>query len=123
MDKLYVVVREDLPPGALCAQACHALRAFVDAHPEVDRAWYESSNNLVVLAARDEEHLNVLLRRAALQGVATAAFREPDFGDSLTGIAVAPAGWRMLSSLPKAFKRAGETPSSRLLCSTTPTAA
>jgi hypothetical protein len=39
-NKLYIITRSDLPPGARCAQSCHALRAFVEAHPVVDRSWF-----------------------------------------------------------------------------------
>ncbi len=106
MGKLYVVVRADLPAGAQLAQACHGLRAFVAAHPEIDRAWYEQSNNLVCLAVPSEAHLLELAARAEARDVATAVFREPDEGDSVTAIALGPAGARLVSSLPLALRAA-----------------
>lgn len=105
MDPLYIVTRADLPPGARCAQSCHTLRAFVDAHPELDRAWFAASNNLVVLETPDEAALVALAARAAARGVATATFREPDYGDALTGVALGPGASRLVSSLPLALRQ------------------
>lgn len=104
MQKLFVVVRRDLAPGAMLAQACHGLRAFAAAHPELDAAWYRESNNLVCLEVEDEAALERLRARAEAAGVAYATFREPDFDDAVTSIAIAPDGWRLVSSLPLAMK-------------------
>lgn len=105
-DKLYVVVRSDLPAGAQCAQACHGLRAFVAAHPEEDKRWYEQSNNLVILEVADESALEQLADRCSAADVSCSRFHEPDFKDSLTAVAVAPCGWRLVSSLPLALRSA-----------------
>lgn len=102
--KLYVAVRDDLPAGVQLAQACHALRAFVEAHPEVDRQWYEHSNNLVVVCVRSEGELLRLYRKADDAGIAVAAFSEPDLHDHWTAIAIAPDGARLCSSLPLALR-------------------
>lgn len=102
--KLYVIVRSDLPPGAQCAQACHALRAFVAAHPGIDKEWYEESNNLVVLQIPDLDALLALRDRMVESGVPGALFHEPDFNDEATALAVAPAGERLVSSLPLALR-------------------
>ena len=45
MEKLYIIVRRDLAPGAQCAQSCHAMHAFVNEHPALD-----ADCNLVVLS-------------------------------------------------------------------------
>lgn len=105
MEKLYIVTRTDLPPGARCAQACHTLRAFVAAHPELDREWFDGSNNLVVLEVSDEAALEALARHASASGVPLATFREPDFSDALTGVALAGAGAKLVSSLPLALRQ------------------
>lgn len=34
MEKLYIIVRADLPAGAQVAQSCHAMRLFVHEHPD-----------------------------------------------------------------------------------------
>lgn len=106
MDRLYIVIRSDLSPGARCAQACHTLRAFVDAHPGIDREWFTASNNLVVLEAPHEAYLVALASLATQRGVAVATFREPDYSDALTGVALGPSeiARRLVSSLPLALK-------------------
>jgi hypothetical protein len=52
--KLHLVTRRDLSPGQQAVQAAHALREFIQHHPEVDRDWYERSNTLALLAVEDE---------------------------------------------------------------------
>ena len=104
--KLYVIVRGDLPPGAQVAQACHGLRAFAEGYPEIDRAWYDGSNNLIVLSVPDLAELESLRCRAQEASVPVTAFCEPDFDDELTAIAIAPDGARLVSSLPLALRAA-----------------
>ena len=101
--KLYLVVRRDLPPGARAAQLCHALRAFVEAHPAEDQAWFRQSNTLVLLEVESEQRLALLLSQAKEKQIACADFREPDLGDSLTAIAVAPGGKKLVRGLPLAL--------------------
>lgn len=103
MQKLYVIVRSDLAPGLQLAQACHALRLFAADHPEVDKAWYEGSSNLVVLQAPSEEELLALAARAG--EVPTSVFREPDLGDEVTAIALGPTGAGLVSQLPLALRK------------------
>jgi hypothetical protein len=81
-------VRRDLGPGMKAAQACHALRAFVEAYPEIDRAWYAVSNNIVIL---EHEDLDGLADRLDGHGLALARFHEPDRGGDLTAFCVEPA--------------------------------
>jgi hypothetical protein len=91
------VVRGDLSPGQQAVQACHALRQFVEEHPEIDREWHRESNTLALLAVPDERALTCLWERARHGGVRHAVFREPDIGDALTAIALEPgAGTRRL---------------------------
>lgn len=101
MERLYIVVRSDLPPGLQCAQACHALRAFVAAHPDIEQAWFEQSNNLVVLQVPNEAALHELVRRS--EGIPLALNREPDLDDQLTSVALAPSAKKLLRSLPLAL--------------------
>ena len=102
MEKLFVIVRADLPAGLQVAQACHALRQFVAEHPETDRAWFEGSNNLVVLQVPSEGALLALAERA--HGVPASVFREPDLGDQATAIAIGPAGSALVAQLPLALR-------------------
>jgi peptidyl-tRNA hydrolase len=97
-EKLYIVVRADLKPGLQAAQACHALRLFSAEHPEEDRAWYEGSNNLVLLQVPDERELLALREKA--DGCPASLFREPDLGGEATALAFGPAARKTVSNLP-----------------------
>lgn len=103
MDRLYIVVRSDLSPGLMCAQACHALRAFCEEHSEVERSWFSSSNNLVVLQVPDENALHKLAQQAQAKGIQYSINREPDLGDQVTAVALAPEAKKLLRSLPLAL--------------------
>ena len=94
VDRLYVIVDENLHLGLKCAQSCHALRQFVAEHPEIDQQWHEESNNLVVLQVENLSELADLLDE---EGYAISRFHEPDLGNALTAIAVEPRAWRKLS--------------------------
>jgi len=102
--KLYVVIRSDLPPGAQAAQATHGAIAFVMNHPVIARYWHLKSNNLVLLQVPSEECLKHLATRAKDAGIDHAVFREPDFDDTVTAVAIEPAGRRLVSNLPLALK-------------------
>ena len=97
IQKLYIVVNEDLSPGLAAAQATHAAIEFHHKHPEHAKAW-RPSNNLVILAAPGREALEGL--QARLNQIPHAAFHEPDLGGDLTAICFAPEAARFLSSLP-----------------------
>lgn len=104
MERLYVVVRSDLPAGAQIAQSCHALRAFVEAHPDLDRAWHAAGGNLVCLSVPCELDLLELLGQARREGLRFAWFDEVDFGSSLTAIALEAKAKRLLRPLPLALR-------------------
>ena len=57
MQRLYVVVRADLAPGAQLAQSCHALSAFAHQYRAEHEAWQSGEQNLVVLSVPDENAL------------------------------------------------------------------
>ncbi len=99
-DKLFVIVRADLPPGDQACQAVHAAVLFAHLHPEAEGAWFESSKNVALLAVPDEAALFALVHRAGEEGVPYAANTEPDLGDSLTSVALAPGGKRFTRRLP-----------------------
>jgi len=96
MDKLYIVVRSDISPGLKCAQACHAMRAFQNTHPRVEREWYETSNNIAILEAPYEELLR-LIRMANSKEIPCELFNEEDMDGALTAAAFAPKAKRLLS--------------------------
>ncbi len=85
-----MVTRKDLLPGSQIAQALHAFREFAEEYPVIERAWYEQSNFIAILAAKNEEELLKLCERAEKKGVCYTVFREPDLDNQLTAIALEP---------------------------------
>jgi peptidyl-tRNA hydrolase len=106
MQKLYVVVRNDISPGLMMAQACHAVRLFAEEHPEVDKVWYRDSSNIVCLEVESEEDLLHLADRVAGVTKSISGFREPDLDDEITAVAFGPEAASLLSNLPLALKAA-----------------
>jgi len=103
-DKLYIITRSDLSPGSRAAQSVHGALAFAHEHPEVTGTWYRSSNNIVLLETENEVALLELAMKAKANGVPCSVFKEPDFEDATTSIAIGPSGWRLVSSLPLALR-------------------
>jgi len=99
--KLYVAVREDLPPGLQAAQACHAVREFTARHPDLDQEWFERSKTLVLVGVPDEAAVHALARAAAHAGAPFAVNLEPDLGDQVTAIALTgKEAKRLMRELP-----------------------
>jgi peptidyl-tRNA hydrolase len=88
--RLFLITREDLSAGAQAVQAAHALREFSAKYPEEDQHWYKSSNTLIMKVVPNEPELLSLLQDAENQGIKVVQFREPDRGDELTALALAP---------------------------------
>lgn len=104
MKKLYILVRDDLAPGAQLVQSVHAALAFAHEHPELVREWHEHSNNIAALQVRDEPALLDFLAKAGERGIPCSAFREPDFGDAATALAMGAGAEKIASQLPLALK-------------------
>ena len=104
-EKLYIVVRGDLPPGLQLSQSTHAARQFAHEHPALELAWFQSSNTIAILSVAQEEELKELLKKAHWAELKTAAFHEPDLGGSLTAIALQPGNKsnKLLRRLPLAL--------------------
>lgn len=100
--KLYVLVREDLPPGARVAQAVHGAHEFADGCPVEYARWRENSNTVSVLGVRDEPHLRYFVEMAEMWDVPYALFREPDMDGARTVLVLAPspASQRLTRDLP-----------------------
>ncbi len=109
MEKLYIIVRNDISPGLQCAQSCHAQHLFAQRFPELIEQW---EGNLVVLQVPDEAHLDALYeslsggKRNEGEVYPAAAFFEPDLDDEMTAIAAGGSAGKLLSSLPLALKQA-----------------
>ncbi len=106
-EKLYVVVREDLPPGPQAVQAMHAFRQFQEAFPGLERNWFDTSNHLALLSVRNEDALRGLVARASIWRIRHVGFHEPDLGDALTAVAFEPGriSGRLLRDLKLALHR------------------
>lgn len=103
-DKLYLIVRADLPPGLQLSQAVHAAQAFQAAHPALCAAWMAASNTLVVVGAPDGAALAALRDRAARAGVPRASFCDDDLGlETALALAPGPAARRLCRGLPLAL--------------------
>lgn len=109
MQRLYVVVRADLDPGAQLAQSCHALSSFAHQYRALHDAWQAGEQNLVVLSIPDENALGELLRRATAAGVRCCGFREPDLAGEITAAAFEGGVAKDVSSLPLALRPARRT--------------
>lgn len=104
MEKLFVVIRADLPAGDVATQACHALSSFAVTYPELHARWHEGGKNLVLLAIPNEQALGELMRVAAELGLCQAAFHEPDLSHQLTACAFEYGVRKLVSSLPLALR-------------------
>jgi peptidyl-tRNA hydrolase len=102
-EKLYLVVRSDLPAGQQAVQAAHVLREFVQDHEGIERHWYETSNHLAILSVPNEATLNRLIWKADMQGFKYSVFKEPDRGNETTAIALEPAARGLCKHLPLAL--------------------
>jgi hypothetical protein len=63
-----------------------------------------SSNNLVLLEVEDEKQLIHLIKQVVAAGVKRAVFREPDFDDAITAVALAPEAATLVSTLRLALR-------------------
>lgn len=101
--KLYAVVDSKLPPGAKACQAAHALRAYVDAYPEIESKWWAESNTLVLLETGAIIDLEI---KAHKRGVSCVRFVEPDWAPegTLTALVLGPEGKKLVSTLKLAFR-------------------
>lgn len=109
-EKIHVVVRADLPPGAQAVQGMHSFRQFAERHRERERRWFEESNHIAFLEVADEAALVRLSREAGVRGYRLSEFREPDLGGSLTSVTIAPEGRPVCRRLRKALSQ-GAVPS------------
>ena len=86
------------------AQACHAVSQLCISYPDACIEWFEESNNLVVLQVPDEPRLMAWRDVMLTLRAPFLPFYEPDLGDQMTAIAVAPhpVAARHLQMLPLA---------------------
>jgi peptidyl-tRNA hydrolase len=104
MNKLYVVVRADIPAGDQLAQSCHAVAEFGVVSPQRFTEWAKAQRNLVVLQAPGLTALATIAAQLARDGIQFAPFHEPDMGDELTAIAFGAEAAKLVSQLPLALR-------------------
>jgi peptidyl-tRNA hydrolase len=99
-------VRKDLTPGAKLAQSVHAAFRFASDWRHTMNKWMDNSEYICILEAENEDKLTSLLEKAAQEGIPHASFREPDFDNSLTAIALGPGAQskKLCSNLPLALR-------------------
>lgn len=105
-DRLYVVVRADLPIGLQMAQACHAAYGFARVYGNM----IPVGENLVVLHATNEAELDRLCEQSTVvvdnrveRHLPIFAFYEPDLDGQLTAAAFNAEARKFLRNLPLAF--------------------
>lgn len=87
-------------------QSIHAGIQFIFEHPEYAEAWFKQSNYLGFLSVANEDELNKLIELAKNNNITFSIFREPDIGDQITAIALAPGPKtkKLCSKLPLALR-------------------
>ena len=107
-DKLYIITRRDMSPGAQFAQGVHAKDVFSFEHPETNRAWYEQSNYICCLSVANEEELRQLYADSqfATFYIESSAWYEPDKNGEMTAVALSPGLYtkELCKTLPLALK-------------------
>lgn len=104
MERLYVVIRSDLPAGAIASQACHAVSEFATLFPELHGLWHRGEKNIVLLSIAGETELVALRMRIAEHAIPCVSVQEPDLGWASTAIAFHGQGSKLVSSLPLALR-------------------
>lgn len=104
--KLVIVTREDLTPGQQAVQSAHAAVNFTFEHPSRAGPWFSNSNYLILLSVKSEKQLYLLIQKCAYHGLHYTIFREPDIGNKITAIAIAPSPvtQKLVSKIPLLFK-------------------
>lgn len=104
-DRLYIVVRADLPPGLLASQAVHAGQRFMVDHPEVASRWMQASNVVAIVTVPDAGAVAELHDQARRMGLAASAFHDDDLAPALTSVALEPGQFsrRLCRHMPLAL--------------------
>ncbi len=84
----------------------HSAIEYIFEHPEYAAIWHNNSNYLAFLSVKNEQELIDLIIKAEEKGIIFSIFREPDIGNQITAIALAPGTKtkKLLNRLPLALK-------------------
>lgn len=79
---------------------------FAYDHPEDYKRWFNASNTVVILAAKDGPHLLNISIKLEQNGLKHSRFYEPDINNAMTSIAIVPSPFvkKYCSGLPLAGK-------------------
>lgn len=94
------------------AQSTHAAFEFSVDFPSITEVWRRNSNFLVIVAVPDENALLYLANAASALGLKHTVVREPDYGNTVTAIALEPGDMarRLCAEFPLALKRTVQFP-------------
>lgn len=87
-EKLRIVTRRDIHPGAQIAQSAHAMSQFAVEHPVEFKDWYQNSQYVACLSIEDESSLMAFAEKLTQRGIKFSIFREPDYNNQATSIAI-----------------------------------
>jgi hypothetical protein len=104
--KLYVVVRQDLPPGAILSQAIHAAIEYSVVMRDELVAWHKASNTICVLGVKDEAELMAVANKMIDCRRKFVQFIEPDMESATTALCIEPSAAKLLRHLPLALSGA-----------------
>jgi hypothetical protein len=101
-----VITRRDIDSGYQGVQSIHAAIQFGQQYPDIYQDWYQKSNYLGWLSVDNERELMNLVEQAKAHDISVSVFKEPDIGDRITAIALAPGqkSKKLCSRLPLALK-------------------
>jgi len=85
-DRLYVLVRKDLPPSYQAVQAGHAVAEWLLRVQPREKQW--TNGTLIYLGVDDENDLDYWGDRLNRKRLKWVKFREPDIGHETTAIAI-----------------------------------
>ena len=81
-EKLYILIRKDMPKSYMAVQAGHAVAAWLLAQDRTQLTW--KNNTLIYLGVKNEREL---LKWQEKLGDKAIMFREPDLDDEATALA------------------------------------
>jgi hypothetical protein len=83
MEKLFILIRKDLPLAYQAVQAGHAVAQWMLDNPA--HRW--GNQTLVYLSVPDETHLDLWCSKLESRGYGYSEFREPDIDNQKTAVA------------------------------------
>ena len=113
-------MRADLEPGLQMAQGGHGMAEFWATYPLIAEVWHRHSNWLIYVSVPDEAALLELDARASAADLRHVVFREPDLGNEVTAVALAPGATarRLCAQFPRALRPTPSVCSTQEVCVT-----